>query len=105
MATFGSDAMVIAGSSPYARRGVLWDAFSRWYGKDDARNLVWQAATRTMNPTVRKNLSTLNSSVIRRVRRPNMARSFEATLPNSLAWTCWMRARPMVCLNCRRYPA
>ena len=52
MATFGSDAMVIAGSSPYARRGVLWDAFRRWHGKDDARNLVWQAPTRTMNPTV-----------------------------------------------------
>jgi hypothetical protein len=52
MATFGSDAMVIAGSSPYARRGVLWDAFRRWHGKDDARNLVWQAPTRVMNPTV-----------------------------------------------------
>jgi hypothetical protein len=52
MATFGSDAMVIAGSSPYARRGVLWEAFRRWHGKDDARNLVWRAATRTMNPTV-----------------------------------------------------
>ncbi len=52
MATFGPDAMVIAGSSPYARRGVLWDAYRRWHGKDDARNLVWQAATRVMNPTV-----------------------------------------------------
>ena len=52
MATFGSDAMVIAGSSPYARRGVLWDAFRRWHAKDDARNLVWQAATRVMNPTI-----------------------------------------------------
>ena len=52
MATFGSDAMVIAGSSPYARRGVLWDAFRRWHGKNDARNLVWQAATRVMNPTI-----------------------------------------------------
>jgi hypothetical protein len=52
MATFGSDAMVIAGSSPYARRGVLWDAFRRWHGRDDARNLVWRASTRTMNPTV-----------------------------------------------------
>src|SRR6202045_5213119 len=52
MATFGGDAMVIAGSSPYARRGVLWDAFRRWHAKDDARNLVWRAATRTMNPTV-----------------------------------------------------
>ena len=52
MATFGSDAMVIAGSSPYARRGVLWDAYRRWHGKDDVRNLVWHAPTRVMNPTV-----------------------------------------------------
>jgi hypothetical protein len=52
MATFGSDAMVIAGSSPYARRGVLWDAFRRWHGQADARNLVWRAPTRVMNPTV-----------------------------------------------------
>jgi hypothetical protein len=52
MATFGSDAMVIAGSSPYARRGVLWDAFRRWHGKDDARNLVWRAPSRVMNPTI-----------------------------------------------------
>jgi phage terminase large subunit GpA-like protein len=43
MATFGADAMVIAGSSPYAKRGVLWDAYKRYYGKDDARNLVWRA--------------------------------------------------------------
>jgi hypothetical protein len=43
---------LIAGSSPYARRGVLWDAFRRWFGKDDARNIVWRAATRVMNPTV-----------------------------------------------------
>jgi hypothetical protein len=31
---------------------VLWDAFRRWHAKDDARNLVWQAPTRTMNPTI-----------------------------------------------------
>ena len=52
MATFGSDAMVIAGSSPYAKRGILWDAHKRYYGKDNAKNLVWVAPTRTMNPTV-----------------------------------------------------
>jgi hypothetical protein len=52
MATFGSDAMVIAGSSPYARRGVLWDAYRKYFGKDDERNLVWRASTRVMNPTV-----------------------------------------------------
>jgi hypothetical protein len=52
MATFGSDAMVIAGSSPYAKRGILWDAYKRHYGKDNAKNLVWVAPTRVMNPSV-----------------------------------------------------
>ncbi len=44
--------MLLCASSPYARRGALWDAFRRYYGKDDAGLLVWKAATRTMNPTV-----------------------------------------------------
>lgn len=45
------NAMLICASSPYARRGALWDAFRRYWGKDGAP-LVWQAATRDMNPTV-----------------------------------------------------
>jgi hypothetical protein len=52
MATFGADAMLIAASSPYARRGVLWDAYRKYFGKDDPSTLVWQAPTRTMNPSV-----------------------------------------------------
>jgi hypothetical protein len=52
MATFGRDAMVIAGSSPYGRSGTLWDAYKKFHGQDDPHNLVWQAATRTMNPSV-----------------------------------------------------
>jgi hypothetical protein len=51
MATF-PDGMIVAGSSPYSRRGILWSAFKRYHGQDDADNLVWQAPTRTMNPTV-----------------------------------------------------
>jgi hypothetical protein len=51
MATF-PDAMIIAASSPYAKRGILWDAHKRYFGKDDPRTLVWRAATRVMNPTV-----------------------------------------------------
>lgn len=46
-------AMLLCASSPYARRGALWDAFRRYHGKDDAPVLVWHADTRTMNPTVR----------------------------------------------------
>jgi hypothetical protein len=45
-------AMLLCASSPYARRGALWDAFNRYHGRDDASVLVWQAQTRVMNPTV-----------------------------------------------------
>ncbi|MBB4272334.1 terminase large subunit domain-containing protein [Rhizobium mongolense] len=43
--------MLLCASSPHARRGALWDAFKRFWGKDDAP-LVWRAATREMNPTI-----------------------------------------------------
>jgi hypothetical protein len=45
-------AMLLCASSPYARRGAMWDAYNRFYGKSDAPALVWKAATRTMNSTV-----------------------------------------------------
>jgi hypothetical protein len=44
--------MLLAASSPYARRGVLWDAWSKHRGEKGGPVLVWQAPTRTMNPTV-----------------------------------------------------
>ncbi|PSH68542.1 hypothetical protein CU102_12315 [Phyllobacterium brassicacearum] len=43
--------MLLCASSPHARRGALWDAFKRFWGKDDAP-LVWRASTREMNPTI-----------------------------------------------------
>ncbi len=39
-------------SSPYARRGPLWDVYTRYWGKEDDRVLVWRALTRVMNPTI-----------------------------------------------------
>lgn len=45
------NSMMLALSSPYSKRGVLWDAYRRYFGKD-GDVLVWRAATRTMNPTV-----------------------------------------------------
>lgn len=45
-------AMMLAASSPYARRGALWEAYKANHGRDDARALVWQAATWVMNPTI-----------------------------------------------------
>jgi hypothetical protein len=45
-------AMLLCASSPYARRGALWDAHRRHFGVEGDPVLVWQADTRTMNPTV-----------------------------------------------------
>jgi hypothetical protein len=44
-------AMLICASSPYARRGALWDAYKRHWGQDGAP-LVWKATTREMNPRI-----------------------------------------------------
>jgi hypothetical protein len=44
-------AMLLCASSPYAKRGALHDAHKRYFGKD-GQVLIWQAPTRTMNPSV-----------------------------------------------------
>jgi hypothetical protein len=44
-------AVLLCASSPYSRRGALWDAFRKFWGKA-AQPLVWKAPTRVMNPTV-----------------------------------------------------
>src|SRR5580704_4165546 len=44
-------AMLLCASSPYARRGALWTAFRKFFGKDNPV-LVWKADPRTMTPTV-----------------------------------------------------
>ena len=45
-------AMFLRASSPYAKRGALWEDHRRHFGKNDSPVLVWQADTKTMNPTV-----------------------------------------------------
>ena len=49
LATLGGK--LVALSSPYARRGVLWDQFRKHFGRD-SRVLVAQAPSMTMNPTL-----------------------------------------------------
>jgi hypothetical protein len=44
------NSLLLGISSPYARRGVLWDAFHDYYGKANAPVLVWKADSRSMNP-------------------------------------------------------
>jgi len=38
-------------SSPFSRRGYLWDVYRDYFGKEDEDVLVWQSTTRFMNPT------------------------------------------------------
>lgn len=45
------NSMLLAASSPYSRKGVLWDAHKKHFGKA-SNTLVWQASTATMNPAV-----------------------------------------------------
>jgi hypothetical protein len=49
-------AVLLAISSPYARRGALWDAYRHHYGQNGDPVLVWQADTRSMNPAVHPQL-------------------------------------------------
>ena len=44
-------AVLLCASSPYARRGTLYDHHSRYYGENGSDVLIWQSATTTMNPT------------------------------------------------------
>jgi hypothetical protein len=41
--------------SPYARRGALWDTYSKHFNKD-SDVLVWQATSREMNPSLRQSV-------------------------------------------------
>jgi hypothetical protein len=50
MATIPNSILLCA-SSPYARRGELWEAHRKYFGKQ-GNILIWQAPTRLMNPTV-----------------------------------------------------
>jgi hypothetical protein len=44
-------AMLLCASSPYARRGALWESYRKHFAKDSPV-LIWKAPTRTMNPVV-----------------------------------------------------
>ena len=46
------NAIMLCASSPHSRRGALWETWSKHYGKDDDPIFVWQADTRSMNPSV-----------------------------------------------------
>ena len=44
--------IILGISSPYARKGLLYDRFTRFYGVPGSSILIWKADTRSMNPTI-----------------------------------------------------
>ena len=46
------NSMLLVISSPYARSGVLFEAYRDYFGSDDPEVLVWQAPSTVMNPTL-----------------------------------------------------
>jgi hypothetical protein len=46
------DSLLIGLSSPYARKGLLYEKYRDHYARDDSSILVWQAPTDVMNPQV-----------------------------------------------------
>jgi hypothetical protein len=48
------NSLLMTATSPYARRGVVFETWRKHYAKDADPILVWQAPTLTMNPTVDK---------------------------------------------------
>lgn len=44
--------LLLIASSPYAKRGALYQAFRENFGRDGARVLVWRGTTAEMNPSI-----------------------------------------------------
>jgi hypothetical protein len=44
--------LLLIASSPYAKRGILYSNYARYFGKDDAPVLVWQGTTEEMNSSL-----------------------------------------------------
>ena len=85
-------AMLLCASSPHARKGALWSAYSKHFGKDNDEILVWQASTRDMNASVRHPISTCTLPKTPHARAPSTWRSFELTLKASSRARQWRPA-------------
>jgi hypothetical protein len=46
------DGPLVVITTPYGKTGPPFEAFSRYFAKDDAPVLVWRSASRVMNPTI-----------------------------------------------------
>ena len=44
--------LLLIASSPYAKRGIFYANYAKYFGKDDAPVLVWQGTTEEMNSSL-----------------------------------------------------
>ncbi len=51
--------MLLMASSPYAKRGVLYNTYRRHFANNESKTLVWQAPTWTMNPGIARDGPTM----------------------------------------------
>jgi hypothetical protein len=52
LTTLSPDSILIGASSPYSKAGQLWNSYSKHFGREGDRILVWQAASLEMNPSL-----------------------------------------------------
>ena len=78
-------AMMLKASSPYAKRGDLYDDYKRYFGQDDSPVLVWKAGTRDiLISPIRDQTPTATRSVRGRLRAPReCAKPFRTRMKNN----------------------
>jgi hypothetical protein len=74
-------------SSPFAQAGPVWDTFKAHHGQDDSPVLVWQADTRTMNPTIGQYIIDRDMQLDPEAARSEWMAEFRSDLSTFLDWT------------------
>lgn len=74
-------------SSPYARRGVLWDWYRAHHGVDGSPVLTWQAPTRRMNPTIAQTVIDEAHADDPAAARAEWDAEFRADIEGLIGWT------------------
>jgi hypothetical protein len=98
-------AILLNASSPYRKAGVLYTAFARHFGKDDARVLVWKATTLEMNSSLDPQVSRRRTRMIRNQPPQNTVPNSATTSPTSSAGRSSKPAPSAAALNCCMRPA